>query len=35
MNACAEWLRKAIKQQLEVSPKDGISQKTLNRATVI
>lgn len=36
MNTCTEWLRNpAIKQQLGFSPKDGIPQKTLNRAIVI
>ena len=36
MNACAEWLRNpAVRRQLGFSPKDEISQKTLNRAIVI
>ena len=36
MNACAEWLKNpAVRRQLGFSPKDEISQKTLNRAIVI
>ena len=36
MNACAEWLRNpAVRRQLGFSPKDEISQRTLNRAIAI
>ncbi len=36
MNACAKWLENpAVRRQLGFSPKDEISQRTLNRALVI